>query len=244
MRTPIMWLMLLVPAAGTAYHYGPGQARLALDQASVQLRQAEEHIRHERFSAAISAYDAALSHIPADRVELVRSVRLERAKAHLQNHGLSEAYDELTALKEEVDAAGALVPPEFATDLRGTMAQAQYYMTWLMRLEGESREQWEPDVEAARQNYKLLADSARSAGDDQQTARFEGDLEAAVRLARLDLSELQGLPLPKQCQGCCSGNCKCKGKGKGNGRNPNKGEQKPEDARGAGSGPPPDEKGS
>ena len=242
MRTILLAAMLIMPAAAIAYHYGPGQAMMALDDASAQIRRAEEDVRLERYPQAIAAYDAALSRIPPDRIDLARSVRLEKAKARLNNRGLGEAYDELMALKEETEAAGTNVSPEFAADLRKTIAHAEYYMTWLLRLEGEPRDVWEPDIEAARQNYKLLADAARAVGNESQADLLEGDLESAIRLARLDLSQLQALPLPKQCQGCCSGNCKSKGNGKC--RNQNKSDQRKEDVRAAGSGPPPDEKGS
>ena len=61
------------------------------------------------------------------------------------------------------------------------------------------------------------------------------DHEASVRLSRIDLSELQGLNLPKQCKGCCS----CKG------RKPNKAKVPPksQDIRGAGGSPPIDDSG-
>lgn len=244
MRTVLMVVMLITPAVGIAYHYGPGQALVALDDASNQIQKAEEFVRQEKYAQAITAFDAALGRIPSDRVDLNRRVRLERAKARLMNQGLAEAYDELTALKDESDAAGTTVPAEFTADLRRTTAHAQYYMTWLQRLEGEPRAAWEPDIEAARQNYKLLADAARANGHNQDAVQLEGDLESAIRLARMDLSELQALPLPKQCQGCCSGNCKGKCNGKGKNRGQGKSEEKKEDARGAGAGPPPDEKGS
>lgn len=242
MRTAALVLMLILPAVAVAYHYGPGQAMLALDDAAIHVQRAEAAVKEEQFAKAIEAYDAALKRIPADRTDLSRQVKLERAKARMSNKQLPEAYDDLLALKEEVDTASASVPAAFATDLRKTIANAQYYMTWLMRLEGEPREQWEPDIEAARQNYKLLADASRSAGKTVEADKLEGDLEAAIRLARMDLSELQALALPKQCQGCCSGNCQ--GKCKGKGRSPKQGQNKPEDARGASAGPPPDEKGS
>lgn len=242
MRTAALVLMLILPAVAVAYHYGPGQKMLALDDAAIHVKRAEAAVKEERFAKAIEAYGAALSRIPTDRIDLSQRVRLEMAKARMSNKQLPEAYDDLLTLKDEVDAASATASPAFQTDLRKTIANAQYYMTWLMRLEGEPREQWEPDIEAARQNYKLLADAARTSGETQQAEQLEGDLEAAIRLARMDLSELQALSLPKQCQGCCSGNCK--GKCKGKGRKPNPGQNKPEDARGASSGPPPDEKGS
>ncbi len=101
-----------------------------------------------------------------------------------------------------------------------------------MRLEGAPREEWEPRIESARQTFKQLA------GDASGAARQEAqeDLESAIRLARMDLSELQGLPLPSQCQGC--------GSGRGRGSKQKSTGKKPKDARGASSGPPPDGSGS
>jgi hypothetical protein len=52
----------------------------------------------------------------------------------------------------------------------------------------------------------------------------------------MDVSELQGLPIPKQCQNCKSGQCKKTG------RKPNPNAKK--DGRGAGLGPAPDGSGS
>jgi hypothetical protein len=71
-------------------------------------------------------------------------------------------------------------------------------MTWLMRLEGKSRQDWEPVIEAARQSYRLLAEQSGAGDDGEAHARDLQDLESAVLLARMDLTELQGLPLPSQ----------------------------------------------
>jgi hypothetical protein len=67
-----------------------------------------------------------------------------------------------------------------------------------MRLEGQGREVWEPEAESARQNYKMLAEDAAKKGDAPAVRKHREDLEASIRLARMDLSELQGLPLPSQ----------------------------------------------
>ena len=67
-----------------------------------------------------------------------------------------------------------------------------------MRLEGLTKEAWEPEIEAARQTYRLLAEQSESAGDTNAAKKNREDLESAVRLARMDLTELQGLPLPSQ----------------------------------------------
>ena len=53
-------------------------------------------------------------------------------------------------------------------------------------------------MESARQAYKLLAEEAEKRGDAAAAKKHREDLEASIRLARMDLSELQGLPLPSQ----------------------------------------------
>jgi hypothetical protein len=73
------------------------------------------------------------------------------------------------------------------------LARAQFFTTWLMRLEGLDRKEWEPEIEAARQNWRLLAEHAATPAEK---GRHQADLEAAVRLARIELEDLQGLPLP------------------------------------------------
>jgi hypothetical protein len=64
-----------------------------------------------------------------------------------------------------------------------------------MRLEGLDRAEWEPEIEAARQNYRLLAEQA---GDTEAKSKHQGDVEAAIRLARMEIEDLQGLPLPSE----------------------------------------------
>ena len=67
-----------------------------------------------------------------------------------------------------------------------------------MRLEGYQRSDWEPEIESARQAYGRLAEQARSRGDERRADEMLASLESAIKLARLDLTELQGLPLPSQ----------------------------------------------
>jgi hypothetical protein len=98
---------------------------------------------------------------------------------------------------EEVNADPS-TPARFAQEVRAALASSQYYLTWLLRLEGQPRERWEPEIEAARQNYTLLAEQAAANGDAGSLKLRKEDIESAVRLARMDLGELQGLPLPSQ----------------------------------------------
>ena len=103
---------------------------------------------------------------------------------------LANLVDEMVA---DADADQTLLD-----EVRRTHASSQYYMTWLTRLEGYAREEWEPEIEAARQNYRLLAERAEARGEASAVTQAREDLEAAVKLARLDLQELQGIPLPNQ----------------------------------------------
>ena len=211
MRKLFVFAWLLLPVAAGAYHYGPGQERVAADRAAEAAERGEALARE---AAAIQARDGdlpakgtwfeaeaafaeALDLLPAGRVAEARALRLERAKAQMMISQLPEARRDLEALVEELLEDPA-ADPGVVADARGALANAQYYTTWLMRLEGLPREEWEPEIEASRQTYKLLAEQAERSGDEDAAAQAREDLESSIRLARMDLDELQGLPLPSQ----------------------------------------------
>jgi hypothetical protein len=247
MRGVLLAVWILVPVLASAYHYGPGQQRMQLDEVQGLLSAARQHVKDGEHAKAEELFTEVLAKLPAEREQETRRVRVERAKSMLLSHQLPKAYDELALLVPELQN-DPKADPAILADARESLANAKYYLTWLMRLEGDSRTEWEPEIEGARQTYRLLAEQAQARGDEKGVKKHEEDLEAAIRLARLDLSDLQALPLPSQCKGCCSGQCQCKGgkgkgKSKGAGKTPEK-KQGDEQARGASSGPPPDDGGS
>jgi hypothetical protein len=187
----------LIPVIAAAWHYGPGQERLRLERVAATLAQADAAAAAAQWERADELYDEALRALPPDRVAEIRRVRLERAKAQMQAHKLPVAHQDLKDLVQEL-ASDPSADRQLLADAREALANAQYYVTWLMRLEGEPREDWEPEIEAARQNFSLLAEQAEAAGDAAAVRKHEADLESAIRLARMDLAELQGLPLPSQ----------------------------------------------
>ena len=247
MRAVLLAVLVLAPVLAGAYHYGPGQVRLELDEAQRLLSAAQREMLREDYAAAVERFTDALAELPAERQPEAARIRIERAKAMLQAQQLPKAYDDLTLLVDELQGQSNSDPALLA-DARESLANAKYYLTWLMRLEGEPRPAWEPEIEAARQSYRLLAEQAETGGSKQTALRHRQDLEATIRLARMDLAQLQALPLPSQCKGCCSGQCQCKGgKGKKPGQGQGKSQKKPEGdqpARGASSGPPPDDGGN
>ena len=238
MRIVMLTGWLMVPLIGTAWYYGPGQELLKLDHIAAKLGEADGAAATGQWQQAVELYADALQLVPPDRVAEIRRIRLERDKAQILANKLPAAHIDLKDLVQEI-AADPKHTDEQLAEARSVLANAQYYVTWLMRLEGEAREDWEPEIEAARQNFSLLAEQAVAKGDQAGAKKFEEDLESAIRLERMDLADLQGIPLPSQCQ---------KTSTKKSRRPPPKGkkEGKPKndkDGRNNNNGPPPDDGG-
>lgn len=191
MRILFATLWLLLPLGFAAYHFGPGQEQVKLDDTEVLLARARDAVSREDWPSALTAYREALTKLPKDRKESSLRIRLEIAKAQMQNQGLPEAREDLVGLLAEINEDPSL-PSDLREDALSTLANARYYMTYLMKLEGLPAEEWEPEIEAARQEYKLLART----GSNRE--KHLADLESAIRLARAEPTELYGLPIPNQ----------------------------------------------
>jgi hypothetical protein len=122
--------------------------------------------------------------------------------------------------------------PGLEDNIRATLGAAEYYTAWLMRLEGAPANEWTPEVENARQHYRFLSEDQLQAGLPS-AADNQKCLEAAIRLARMDLSELRAMPLPKFCAGCKNVSQKCRAQCESQSK---KSAEKPSDNRKAGSG--------
>ncbi len=211
MRKALLFVWLLLPVAAFAYHYGPGQDHLRVDRAASAMSRGEAAARAARdvaaregdeaarplWAEAEEAFTEALAELPIDRVREARAMRIERAKAQMFISKLPDARRDLGALVDELVADSGADAAQLA-DARGALAGAQYYTTWLMRLEGAPREEWEREIESSRQNYKLLAEQSARSGDDRAARTSQENLESAIRLARMELKDLAGLPLPSQ----------------------------------------------
>ncbi|QDU56535.1 hypothetical protein [Aeoliella mucimassa] len=241
MRLALLLAWIAVPVGFAFYHFGPGQDAVQNELAGLELRKASLDSSNERWAAVDASCSAALETLETDLPEVEQRIRLERAKARMLSQQLPAAYDDLTSLLDELEKSES-ADAKILTETRAAMASAEYYLTWLMRLEGEPREHWELEIESARQTYRLLAEEAKESGDEKAAEQYTEDLEASIRLARMDLTELEALDLPGQCKSCSSGQCNCKCKKPG--KKPSNGKKKSKDARGASSGPPADGSGS
>lgn len=211
MRKLMLFMWLLLPVGAAAYHYGPGQEHLRSDAAGEAVTRARnaalqatakaalegDDAARELWEEAEAAYTEALSLLPSDKLSESRQLRLEQAKAQMFVSKLPDARRGLEALVEELDA-DALADAKLKREARAALGNAQYYTTWLMRLEGAPELEWQTEIDAARQNYKLLAEQAIAGQDTKSAKTAQEDLESAIRLARMDIADLQGLPLPSQ----------------------------------------------
>ena len=233
-KTILLYCWLLTPVALLAYHYGPGQNGMARDFAAQQIAIAQTAEQSEDWPAAMTAYSDALAKLPARDFAARWQLRLAHSKARMQSGELPEAIADMDGLLAEMEKGNA--SDAQVKDVRSNLATAEYYAAWLMRLEGAAAAEWTVQSESARQHFRLLAEDDLKA--DPTAAQSEQEnLEATIRLERMDLTELQGLPLPKMCKGCKNVSQKCRSQCNSKCRKP--GEKKNKDARGAGTGEPP-----
>jgi hypothetical protein len=189
------WLFLGL--TGVIYHLGPGQEKLEIDRVNQIMKDARHSVQQNNWTNAVLKYDEVLSALPSEKVAESRRVMLERAKAQMMAAKLPEARQGLESLLSDA-RSDEVSDPRFIAEVQSTLANAQYYMTWLMRLEGLPEEEWMPEIEAARQHYTQLTQEAEELGDEELLERSAEGLEATIRLARMDLGDLQALPLPSQ----------------------------------------------
>lgn len=210
---------LLVPIACIAWHYGPGQAELARDLAG-------EHVVAGRYVEAISS-------LPENDDDTRNRLLLKQAKARIQKGEMIEGQEQLQKLLADLESRDQSSTP-LAAGVRHELATASYHTAWLMRLEGATPQEWKPESERARQQFRLLAELH---GDDDPDRRFQKNLEATIRLEQMDLDVLKAKPLPKNCPNCCKNlsqrkRKQCQSRGKGKKKEDEKGKKKKrQDAR-------------
>ncbi len=202
----LMWAAwAIVPVAAIGVHAGIGQERLAEERAAALLRQAIAAENDEAWEDAAKAYAdaAALLKDEPSRRDDRRAITLAQAKARMMAGEYVEGQEQLDALLREV-TAGTQPDEAMETRVRSEVARAAYYAAWAMRLEGATEEEWLPESEVARQEYRLLSETnavvegeGGADGEDWNT-----NLEAVIRFQRMTIDELQAMGLPKECKNC------------------------------------------
>ena len=197
MRIILIIAWLFVGLAGIIFHLGPGREQAKLDRLDQILRDAQHSVDTQQWGKAVEQFDLALADIPAAKTQQARQVILKKAKAQMMSKNLPQARQTLEQVLADA-RKDSTSEPFFVAEIESALASSQYYMTWLMRLEGLAKEAWLPEIESARQHYAQVSQIGKDLGNIELVRRSQEDLEASVRLARMDLNELQGLPLPSQ----------------------------------------------
>ena len=86
MRKLFIFIWLLVPLGAAAYHFGPGQQKIKIDQTDQHIGLAENHLSNGEFAEAVIEFDQALSLLPKENISTANRLRLEKARLqHLLN---------------------------------------------------------------------------------------------------------------------------------------------------------------
>lgn len=192
-RLLLLWLLLPVPVI--ALHYGPGQRWLSLDDANALVRRARAAERDGKHPVAAACYLEAASKLgPRDETQTYRC-EIAAARARARQGDAADALEKLDAVM--ASPRWSAQPEDVQAEARELLARTSYYAAWVMRLEGAARGDWSEAADESRQQFRLLAESKSADGQDR-------NLEAAVRLERMSLTELMAKPLPKEAQ-CMQG---------------------------------------
>lgn len=199
MKKYLVLLWILLPLPVVVLHFGRGQEWLANDKAYAFVKQAESAEKREDWQQADQFYQDAAKALSPENHEMKLRVALAQVRTHFRMGDVMAAIDGADQLLDDKSMPG--MPADFQHEARELAGRIHYYAGWVMRLEGASRELWMEEAELARQNFRLLAEKGGSDGANDSSIKQKEDLESAVQLQRLSLTELMARPLPKEGKG-------------------------------------------
>ncbi len=194
--TLLFWLLLPLPMV--VWHYGPGQKWLARDHAQTLIKQAQKFEAQKNWREAEPLYREAAGAVRNDDPRLKTQLDIALVRARYRQGGAVEAIDMADRLT--ADPKFRSQPEEIQREARELAGRIHYHAAWVMRMEGAQKDLWMEEAELARQNYRLLSEETLSAGQTNYSQLQQTNLESAVRLQRMSLTELMGRPLPEEGQ--------------------------------------------
>ena len=189
----LFWLLLPLPLV--VLHFSHGQQWLAADRARDHVAVAEAAERAGDWKAADEAWQEAARLVGENETELKLRIELSQIRTRFRMGEAVEAIDRSEALLN--DPRISSMPAGFQDEARELAGRIHYYAAWVMRLEGADRELWMEEAELSRQSYRMLIEHPAGSGEN---AGHQSDLESAVQLQRLSLTELMARPLPEEGQ--------------------------------------------
>ena len=146
-------------------------------------------------------------------------IRLAKARALVRTGDVAAGANELEDLLLDASDRNETATP-LARAAREELATAYYYGARLMRLAGKPAADWREVAARARQNFRFLAEDAKSRGAaSSEVANHEKNSELVLDLEQSSLDELYAKPRPKDSP---TGKANGLGPPKRPGRGPNK----------------------
>ena len=146
-------------------------------------------------------------------------IRLAKARALVRTGDVAAGANELEDLLLDASDRNEGATP-LARAAREELATAYYYGARLMRLAGKPAADWREVAARARQNFRFLAEDAKSRGAaSTEIANHEKNSELVLDLEQSSLDELYAKPRPKDSP---TGKANGLGPPKRPGRGPNK----------------------
>lgn len=127
---------------------------------------------------------------------LRQRVRVARGRALVRAGSVGSGAEVLEGLLEEFSTAGAS-DPALERQVREELATAYYYGARLMRIAGRPAPEWKEISGRAAQQYRYLADGARTRGEAAEALDQEKNVELVLNLEQSSLDELFAKARPK-----------------------------------------------
>jgi len=227
MKKPLILIWLTFPVVLLFVHFQWGQQFEFERQVAGQMAQAESLEHQKLWHQAVSQHDKTLSFIQAsisddekkeiesgeepprsksahnasysDKELLQLRATLDRAKALTNTAQISNATNILEQLVHQIDQRH--YSSDLTDEVRANLAICQYYIAWHMRHDGMLRSDWMPELESSRQIFKFLAVKYRDSQQPERSRAMQKNLEAVIRLKRMDLPTLRSMELPEEGAG-------------------------------------------
>ena len=198
MKRWLLLLWLLLPLPIVVWHYGPGQKWLARDLAHTSIQRAEKAEVRKDWRAAETLFREASDRVGNTDPRLRAQLDLALVRSRYRQGGAVEAIDMADRLI--ADPKFHRQPEALQREARELAGRIHYHAAWVMRLEGAQRDLWMEEAELARQNFRILSEETLAARSTNYSQLQQTNLESAVRLERMSLTELMGRPLPEEGQ--------------------------------------------
>ncbi len=192
----LLWLLLPLPVV--VWHYGGGQRWLARDLAHGLIQRAQKFEAERKWTDAENLYRAASEKIRGSDARLKMQLDLALVRSRYRQGSAVEAIDMIDAVI--ADPKFHDQPEALQNEARELSGRIHYHAAWVMRLEGAQKDLWMEEAELSRQNFRLLSEETLEAGRTNLSQLQQTNLESAVRLQRMSLTELMARPLPEEGQ--------------------------------------------